>query len=344
MPKPTITANGYVVTGMGAGEEISSTYEGRHVSLLESSLTHPSHTDGLVDKGDPVVSGNIVGVAFTSATAATDLIAIDTEGIWVLTVSGTDDDGNSAVAVGDELFINTTTCAISKARNKATQQHFGYALGVVGSGSSAVCAVKVHWDPDDAIEVVGDSTTQYVTDTAGVIFREYRYDSGATSGDARGQYIRLYLTGAGGGGEALRAFTTVKDVAGATAHGAHISLNFNDTGSITGQGIAGRNTLHVPDGALSAGTYAPLQAEIYADGSSADISGATEYSLIRCLLDGDATGIGNADDNAYLISLIGGSVGAGKIMAAQTLAAVSHTLRIKGPDGGTYYLMVSDTQ
>ena len=84
----------YLSTGHLAGEECSSTYEGRHLTLEESYLTHPSHTDNMVDQGDPVLCGeNIVGVAFNSAAVATDLIALDTEGIWFLEVYGTDDEG-----------------------------------------------------------------------------------------------------------------------------------------------------------------------------------------------------------------------------------------------------------
>ena len=42
-----------------AGEEVSSTYEGRHLAFTESQITHPSHpADGLVDKGDAVRVGD----------------------------------------------------------------------------------------------------------------------------------------------------------------------------------------------------------------------------------------------------------------------------------------------
>jgi hypothetical protein len=134
-----------------AGDEVSSTYEGRHISVLESQITHPSHTDGFVDKGDPcIVGGVIVGVAFTSAAAATDLIALDTEGIWVQDVYAADGAGNSAVAYGDPLYIDATTCAISKI---ATGVHFGYALGIITAGNTDTIAVKVHFDPkDDNVE------------------------------------------------------------------------------------------------------------------------------------------------------------------------------------------------
>src|SRR4030042_67134 len=112
-----------------AVQEVSSTLEGRHLTFSESQITHPSHTDGLVDAKDPVLVGeNIVGVAFTGAAAATDPIAIDTEGIWQLSVIGTDQNGNSAVAVGDEIFINKTTCLLSKNYDKNVSVRFGDAL------------------------------------------------------------------------------------------------------------------------------------------------------------------------------------------------------------------------
>jgi len=147
----------YLATGHSAGEECSSTYEGRHLTLEESYLTHPTHDDVFVDKGDPVVVGRIVGVAFNSAAAATDLIAIDTEGIWFLSAVAVNDAGNSAIAPGDEIFINRTTAVLSKITNIATQQPFGYALGDVPTGTTAVVAIKVHHDPtvDAALAMFG---------------------------------------------------------------------------------------------------------------------------------------------------------------------------------------------
>lgn len=130
------------------GAEISSTYEGRHLTLYESEITHPPGGDGFVDKGDACVIGaHGVGVALASAAAITDLIAIDTEGIWVQDVNAVDDAGNSQVNPGDLLYINTTTCVLSKINNLATQIPFGYALGTVVAGNTDTIAVKVHYDP-----------------------------------------------------------------------------------------------------------------------------------------------------------------------------------------------------
>ena len=135
------------------GTQISSTDtsgSGRHITLLESELVHPTHTDGLVNAKDPVVANTgdqvIVGVVFNSAAAATDRMSIDTEGIWNLDVVAANDAGNVAVAGGDIIYINTTTAVLSKIRNGATQRVFGYALGIITSGNTEAIAVKVHWD------------------------------------------------------------------------------------------------------------------------------------------------------------------------------------------------------
>lgn len=146
-----------------AGEQISSTYEGRHLTFLESELWHPLDDDGFVQKGDPVVAqtstGYIVGVALKTATSASDLIAIDTEGIWNLMVYADTDDvwatsQTGAVTPGDALFINRVTagaitagigaCGISKRRDHATQVPFGFALGSLDNGDEGRIAVKIH--------------------------------------------------------------------------------------------------------------------------------------------------------------------------------------------------------
>lgn len=169
------------VDGYSAGDEVSSTYEGRHITVLESEITHPSHADALVNKGDPVVVGNqIVGVAFESAAAATDLIAIDAEGIWGLSVVGSDDSGNSAVAGGDLLYINTTTCMISKITDITTQIPFGFAMGVVGAGVTGVIAVKVHFDPANQNDVPQCKEVSFTEDGAGVYTGSINLPGGAT--------------------------------------------------------------------------------------------------------------------------------------------------------------------
>jgi len=182
-----------------AGTEVSSTYEGRHLTVLESELIHPFIADGFVNKGDPVVVcrtgvaatyGNAVGVAFASATAATDLIAVDTEGIFNLQVYAENDAGNVAIEIGDPLFIragNLTGAAsadglgdaeISKITNVANQVPFGYALGRMVAGGEGTIAVKVHWDP-----VPTDENRVYMTVPTGTYgFHKTSILTGASTG------------------------------------------------------------------------------------------------------------------------------------------------------------------
>ena len=131
------------------GTQVSSTYEGRHVTMTAAELL-TSAGSGVATKGLPcifgIVAGNIgVGVCFNSGTT-TDLIAIDTEGIWNLLVSADNDDGTSHVTGGDRIYINVLTGILSKISNAVTQVPFGYALGQVAAGADAVIAVKVHFD------------------------------------------------------------------------------------------------------------------------------------------------------------------------------------------------------
>ena len=156
--------------------EVSSTYEGRHVALPESYLNHPTHADGFVDGKDPVTFGAVadglgVGVAFKSAAAATDVISIDTEGIWALSVVAKQDAGNVAVRIGDQIFINRTTCELSRMRNIATHIPFGYALDVLDSGVTGIIAVKVHWERVDAVVGMFNTlaTTEYGWSFTGIL-------------------------------------------------------------------------------------------------------------------------------------------------------------------------------
>jgi hypothetical protein len=145
----------YLATYREAGDEISSTYEGRHITVEESYLSHAYHADGLVDKGDPCIIGeNIVGVALISAAAATDLISIDTEGIWFLDVVGSVSDGTSdgiakALVTGDVVYIEQTPGAgvnLSGESDPNRFKQFGYLLGDVSAHvtTATLVAVKVH--------------------------------------------------------------------------------------------------------------------------------------------------------------------------------------------------------
>lgn len=187
----------------------------------------------------------------------------------------------------------------------------------------------------------GNSTTRFTTDEANARFLDFNLENSATSGDNRGMYLRLFHTGAGGGGEALRVFTSVYSNA-ATAHGAHVSLNFLNTAGASecsGLGVAGRFTLHIPNVASWAptGTYAAIQAEIYNDGSSSDPAGMTELSCIRVVNGGDTTGAADVDDDAFFFSVQGFTAASGNMFYADAPGTLAASLRCK-VGATTYYL------
>ena len=354
---PTFSTTGYI-NALDAGTEVSSTYEGRHVNVVESDMIHPTHADGFVDKGDPILFNDIaqanytgVGVAFASATAATDSIAVDTEGIWNLAVLSTNDLGSSDIVFGDQIFISIAAGVLSKIRNANTHRPFGYACNtttVAGAGTATVIAVKVHWDPYWSVvcePLCGVGGAAYVNDTVNTTFRQFRYDYGAASGAGQANYTRLYMTSAGTAhGNAARFYTDVVGVQIASAYGAHITCGFGESttaGNVTGQATAVRATLGLPDLAMPAGgTYSAIVPEIWSFGAASDPAAVTQLSFIRCVNDGNADGITDVDDKAYLLILTGGAIAGGNIVEASTTEAnYAYSARCILPGGQVAYMM-----
>jgi hypothetical protein len=133
-----VAQNYYYDPNREAGEEVSSTYEGRHVYVQEVVLIHADPGDGLVDKGQPVAFWEGVGIALDSARSTADNIPIDTEGIWRVSVVA-----EAAVAVGQSLFINTSGVVTDSPVDG--QAVFGYALQQIDGAGTEIIAVKVHW-------------------------------------------------------------------------------------------------------------------------------------------------------------------------------------------------------
>ena len=142
------TTNPYYDYYRSAGEEISSTFEGRHVYIQESSLVHPFHTSGFVEKGDPVAFFDGVGIALKSAVSATDIVPVDTEGIWRVSVTNTGVNQFGDITVGQVIYINAAGVVYDEWSTSFAI--FGYALEPIddpgqGAPITQVIAVKVHW-------------------------------------------------------------------------------------------------------------------------------------------------------------------------------------------------------
>lgn len=112
----------------------NSVQTGDVITVVDSILTKPSTR---VAAGDPVFVGKLTGVAFNTTTLSTDLVDIQRVGVFNLSVVGTNG-SNSAVAIGDELFIAATTAQVDKT---VANVPFGIALGAVGSGATATIPV-----------------------------------------------------------------------------------------------------------------------------------------------------------------------------------------------------------
>jgi len=195
-------------------------------------------------------------------------------------------------------------------------------------------------DPANALLMgVGTSADPATTAVASKNFIELRTQSSATSGDSRSVYLRHNLSGAGQSGECIRAFTDLT-AAVATARGAQISLQVGSTGYVSGLGVGVDAQLYVKGSIVPAGgTYAVLNAEIYGE-ASADISAVTSLAYIRAVNNGNATAMGIVDDKAYLMSIVGHTVGAGNmVVASVTEANYSHAARCYLAGVGDVWLM-----
>ena len=120
------------------GEEISSTYEGRHVYVQEVVLVHANPGDGLVDKGQPVAFWEGVSIALKSASSTAENVPIDTEGIWRVSVVA-----GYPIMVGQSLFIDMSGVITDDPTN--AQAVFGYSLQAITNPGTEIIAVKVHW-------------------------------------------------------------------------------------------------------------------------------------------------------------------------------------------------------
>lgn len=94
--------------------------------------------------GDPVLFGDLPGVAQTAKDATSGKTSVKFDGTANIPVKGINAGGNSAVAEGDVLYYTAgDTPPVSK---KATGTRFGVALGtgtVVASGATTTIEVRV---------------------------------------------------------------------------------------------------------------------------------------------------------------------------------------------------------
>lgn len=254
----------------------------------------PTHEwQNFLDEVDNISAG-ILPAGSVSATELASTLDLSSKTVTLPAASVT----ASMLAATLDLSSNTITLG-------AITMAGAIALYPIGSAAASASGLLMG---------VGTSVAPATTSTADAKFVEIRAQTTATSGDNRLAYLRYDINGAGAGGECIRAFTDLT-AAASTARGAHVSLQAGDTGYVSGLGAGFDAQLYVKDAALPAGgTYTPLNVEIYAEGTSSDVSAVTNLAVQRLSLGGDATGVATVEAKANFIELAGFTAGSGNIV------------------------------
>ncbi len=133
--------NPYPVGGT-AGDRLQR--DGIVIRVLESKIVHvdsSSGSDGFVNKGDACLvgaTGGLIGVAASDASAATDYVSVEEDGIFYFSISPV-----TSIAYGAKVYIVNASGVISESSSSATL--FGYSLNedTVSTPSTAVIAVRL---------------------------------------------------------------------------------------------------------------------------------------------------------------------------------------------------------
>lgn len=155
-----------------------------------------------------------------------------------------------------------------------------------------------------------------------------------TTGDMRGEYLRLFFSGAGGSGEAFRAMSTINNVsvgAAGTVNGAHISLG---TAGASAAVAGAANALRVTFGIAAAsttlgGTCSVIQVDTDMDTA---VTVPTNFAFLRFT----NTGV-KKSNNLFRIPNVAAE--AGGLFCAHITQAMSHSIRIVSEGGTPYYIM-----
>lgn len=181
----------------------------------------------------------------------------------------------------------------------------------------------------------GNSSTYFpLGTTAGQRAIAGFFETRATTGDTRAADFRLKFSGAGGSGEALRAFGSVNNVSaatGGTVNGAHISLDVTGaSGAISGAGNALRATLGVGAGCTPGGTISALQVD-------SDFNATATVASTVCAIRLTNSGTGTWSNLLQIPAASNGT-----IFAAHTTQTMTHSIRIRDASGTAYYIMCTN--
>ena len=177
----------------------------------------------------------------------------------------------------------------------------------------------------------GTSTVKQELGTTALNALGFFLNATHTTGDMRGEYLKVYFTGAGGSGEAFRSVATINGVSvatGGTVNGAHISLESTGAGAkVSGAANALRATFGAGANVALGGTCATIQVDTDFD-TAATIP--PNFAFLR--FTNSNTGVA-----ANLLRIPNASNGT--LLAAHTTQTMTHSIKIVSEDGTAYYVM-----
>jgi hypothetical protein len=177
---------------------------------------------------------------------------------------------------------------------------------------------------------VGNANDYFSWNEAGKNGVELRLQSEATSGDSRGEYVRMKFTGAGAG-EVARFFATASaaNVAtGGTVNGVHATMSIDAACSVSGAGNAMRATLGAAaESRTLSGALSALQLD-------SDIGTGNTLPTIHAFMRFTNTGAVALSHLAQIPAAANGTM-----FAAHITQAMTHSIRIIDATGTPYYIM-----
>lgn len=189
-----------------------------------------------------------------------------------------------------DVDINTINSVIDRVNGTSAGEYTGTFDGTVGattpstgafttltstSGALLVTSVKSSaYPPSSGAQFFGAGTSAApfaLGTTADQTVGRLYGTATNTTGYARALDARMYFSGAGGEGEAVRAYGIVNNVTaatGGTVNGLHASLSVTGaSGAVSGAGHAIRGTLELASGTTVGGTIDVLQLDTFAEGT-----------------------------------------------------------------------------
>jgi hypothetical protein len=275
----------------------------------------------LTTTGDGVIGGGDLDLG-SSGTAGTLDIFPTTASSGKFTLSVADQTGNTAFTLRPSAHGQATTLAVAD---------YGLSTAYVMQGNAAQAASGA------LLFGSGTSAAKDALGTTAGNALSFYFDATHTTGDMRGQYLRLDFSGTGGSGEAFRAFSIINDktvATGGTVNGAHISLGTaGASAGVSGAANALRCTFGIA--ALSTaigGTCSVIQVDTdFASG----VTAPSNFAFLRF------TNTNTVKSN-NLLRIPNVAAETGGLFCAHTTEAMSHSIKIVSEDGTAYYIMCTN--